>query len=181
MLEVLFSALKFAAEKHVTQRRKGSDLIPYINHPIKVANILVNVGGETSIELLSAALLHDVLEDTCTTEKELREIFGDKIADLVIEVTDDMTLTYDDRKRYQIKKAPALSPDAKKIKIADKISNIQDIVTLPMTWSTRRKRQYFEWSEKVIEGCRDINTKLDRAFDKTLKEAIDITANLPLD
>jgi guanosine-3',5'-bis(diphosphate) 3'-pyrophosphohydrolase len=50
-----------------------------------------------------------------------------------------------------------------------------------MTWSNRRKRQYFEWSEKVIEGCRGINVKLDRAFDKVHKEAVEVTANLPLD
>jgi len=181
MPEVLINALKFAADKHIMQRRKGCDQIPYINHPIKVVHILQNIGGETNEDLLSAAFLHDVLEDTCTAEKELREIFGDKITDIVLEVTDDMTLTYDDRKRYQIKKAPALSPEAKKIKIADKISNIQDIISLPMTWSNRRKRQYFEWSEKVIEGCRGINVKLDQAFDKVHKEALEVTANLPLD
>ena len=181
MSEVLINALKFAADKHIMQRRKGCDQIPYINHPIKVVHILQNIGGETNEDLLSAAFLHDVLEDTCTAEKELREIFGDKITDIVLEVTDDMTLTYDDRKRYQIKKAPALSPEAKKIKIADKISNIQDIISLPMTWSNRRKRQYFEWSEKVIEGCRGINVKLDREFDKVYKEALEVTENLPLD
>lgn len=176
MLDNLFDALKFAAEKHVSQRRKGCDLVPYINHPIKVAHLLSHA-GEKDPDLLSAALLHDVLEDTCTTEDELREKFGNKVTNLVLEVTDDMSLTYDDRKRYQIKKAPALSADAKKIKIADKISNIQDIITLPMTWSHRRKRQYFEWSEKVVEGCRGINDRLDEDFDKILREAFSVTAN----
>ena len=179
MLEILTDALKFAAEKHVLQRRKGCDQIPYINHPIKVIHILQHIGGETNINLLSAALLHDVLEDTDTSELELRKNFGDTITDIVLEVTDDMTLTYDDRKRYQIKKAPALSHEAKKIKIADKIANIQDIITLPMTWSNRRKRQYFEWSEKVIEGCRGINPKLDSAFDSVLNKADELMANLP--
>jgi GTP diphosphokinase / guanosine-3',5'-bis(diphosphate) 3'-diphosphatase len=177
MPEVFIVALRFAADKHVSQRRKGCDQIPYINHPIKVVYILQKIGKEIDEGLLSAAILHDVLEDTSTTEQELREIFGDKITDLVIEVTDDMSLTYDDRKRYQIKKAPALSVDAKKIKIADKISNIQDILSLPMTWSNRRKRQYFEWSERVIEGCRGINPKLDKEFDRVLKEAMKIVVN----
>ena len=176
MSTVLLDALKFAAEKHVSQRRKGCESIPYINHPIKVAHLLQNV-GETDPELLAAAFLHDVLEDTDTTEKEMRASFGDKITDLVIEVTDDMTLTYDDRKRYQIKKAPALTPDAKKIKIADKISNIQDILALTLTWSHRRKRQYFEWSEKVVEGCRGINPQLDKMFDNTIKEAYSAVAD----
>jgi len=140
---------------------------------------LHKIGHEYDDELLSAAILHDVLEDTCTGEEEMRSLFGDKITDFVIEVTDDMSLTYDDRKRYQIKKAPTLSPSAKKIKIADKISNIQDILSLPMTWSNRRKRQYFEWSERVIEGCRGINPALDQEFDKIFKRAMETIVNLP--
>lgn len=179
MPEIFIEALKFAAEKHVSQRRKGCDQIPYINHPIKVVQVLHKIGNETDDELLSAAVLHDVLEDTCATEQELRERFGDKVTDWVIEVTDDMTLTYDDRKRYQIKKAQGLSAGAKKIKIADKISNIQDIISLPMTWSNRRKKQYFEWSDRVVEGCRGVNIKLDQEFDKVQKEAMKRISNLP--
>ncbi|HEY4787981.1 MAG TPA: HD domain-containing protein [Bacteroidales bacterium] len=177
MFGVFLTALKFAAEKHKSQRRKGCDQIPYINHPIKVAHLLYNVGQEKDTELLSAALLHDILEDTDTTELEMREAFGDRITNLVLEVTDDMSLTYDDRKRFQIKKAPALSADAKKIKIADKISNIEDILALPLTWSNRRKRQYFEWSERVVEGCRNVNPLLDGAFDKIYNHAMQTVAN----
>jgi GTP diphosphokinase / guanosine-3',5'-bis(diphosphate) 3'-diphosphatase len=171
MFGIFLEALRYAADKHVTQRRKGCDQIPYINHPIKVAQLLYNVGKETDVELLSAAVLHDVLEDTSTTEQELKEKFGEKITSIVVEVTDDMTLTYDDRKRYQVKKAPTLTKNAKKIKIADKISNIEDILTLPLTWSDRRKRQYFEWSERVIDGCRGVNPSLDKAFDDILEKA----------
>lgn len=171
MFGTFLNALKFAAEKHVSQRRKGCDLIPYINHPIKVAQLLHDIGKETDYELLAAALLHDVLEDTCTTEAELIEKFGEKVTSIVVEVTDDMTMTYEDRKRYQIRKAPTLTPEAKKIKIADKISNIQDILTLPLNWSERRKKQYFEWSEKVVEGCKGVNPKLDEAFKAILIEA----------
>jgi GTP diphosphokinase / guanosine-3',5'-bis(diphosphate) 3'-diphosphatase len=181
MFGIFFDALKFAADKHVSQRRKGCDQIPYINHPIKVVHILYNVGRESNTDLLSAAVLHDVLEDTCTTEQELREKFGNTITDLVIEVTDDMTLSYDDRKRYQIKKAPALSAGAKMIKIADKIANIQDVLSLSLTWSNRRKRQYFEWSERVVSGCRNTNSYLDKAFDNILKIATMAFKDLPLD
>jgi GTP diphosphokinase / guanosine-3',5'-bis(diphosphate) 3'-diphosphatase len=171
MDSLLLSAIKFASEKHVNQRRKGCENIPYINHTIRVAYILQEVGKEFSPSLLAAAVLHDTLEDTETTEEELTVLFGENVCSLVKEVTDDMTLTYDDRKRYQIKKAPSLTDDAKKIKIADKISNIQDILQYPMSWSNRRKRMYVEWSEKVIDGCRGINILLDSAFDKTVNYA----------
>lgn len=166
MDSILLSAIKFASEKHMLQRRKGCSDIPYINHTIRVAFILQNVAGENDAVLLSAAVLHDVLEDTDTTETQLLELFGEEVCSIVKEVTDDMSLTYDDRKRYQIKKAPSLSSKAKLIKIADKISNIQDILTSPLTWSNRRKRKYVEWSEQVVEGCRGVNEALDKAFDE---------------
>lgn len=168
---LLLASVKFASEKHMLQRRKGCDNIPYINHTVRVAYILQETGKETNAAVLAAAILHDVLEDTDATETELTGLFGEEVCNLVKEVTDDMTLTYDDRKRYQIKRAPSLSNNAKQIKIADKISNIQDILTCELTWSNRRKRKYVEWSEKVVEGCRGVNPQLDRAFDNIVEEA----------
>lgn len=171
MDSLLLTAIKFASEKHMLQRRKGCTDIPYINHTIRVAYILQNTGKENDPALLSAAVLHDVLEDTDATETQLTDLFGAEICSIVKEVTDDMTLTYDDRKRFQIKKAPTLSYKAKLIKIADKISNIQDILTTPLTWSNRRKRKYVEWSQKVVDGCRGINKNLDDAFDELIINA----------
>lgn len=168
---LLLAAIKYASEKHMLQRRKGCSDIPYINHTIRVAYILQETGKESDPVLLSAAVLHDVLEDTDATDVQLAELFGEEVSLIVKEVTDDMTLTYDDRKRFQIKKAPTLSNKAKLIKIADKISNIQDILTSPLTWSNRRKRKYVEWSEKVIEGCRGINPLLDKSFDEVVAQA----------
>jgi GTP diphosphokinase / guanosine-3',5'-bis(diphosphate) 3'-diphosphatase len=172
MFNVFIESLKFASERHASQRRKGCDQVPYINHLIKVAEILYSIGGENDFELLSAAILHDILEDTPTTEFELKEKFGERIAGLVAEVSDDMGLTYEDRKRFQIKKAFSISNDAKKIKIADKISNIQDVLSLSLTWSNRRKRQYVDWSMQVIGNCRGVNAKLENAFDEISKNAL---------
>ena len=62
-------AIEFASIKHVNQRRKNGD-IPYINHPIDVANILAQSGVE-DYDVLSAAILHDTVEDTDTTPEEL--------------------------------------------------------------------------------------------------------------
>jgi guanosine-3',5'-bis(diphosphate) 3'-pyrophosphohydrolase len=171
MFDLFLKALRFASEKHAAQRRKGCETVPYINHLIKVTDTLYFIGNETDPELLAAALLHDVMEDTPTTVKELAEKFGQRVANLVKEVTDDMTLSYEDRKRYQIQKALIISNDAKKIKIADKISNINDMMELPITWSIRRKRQYIEWSELVIENCTGVNSALDRTFIETVQKA----------
>ncbi len=176
MDSLLLTAIKFASEKHMLQRRKGCNDVPYINHTIRVAYILQDTADENDPVLLSAAVLHDVLEDTDATENQLTELFGKEVCSIVKEVTDDMTLTYDDRKRFQIKKAPTLSNKAKLIKIADKISNIQDILSTPLTWSNRRKRKYVEWSEQVVNGCRGVNSKLDKAFDEIIADAKNVLA-----
>src|SRR5580704_15844832 len=79
-LASFIAAAAFAARKHRDQRRKGADSAPYINHPIAVANVLANEAAVTDPITLSAALLHDTVEDTCTTVEELRIQFGADVA-----------------------------------------------------------------------------------------------------
>jgi len=69
-LALLLKALAFAAHKHRDQRRKDAQASPYINHPIALADVLVNEAGVTDIQVLCAALLHDTIEDTETTPEE---------------------------------------------------------------------------------------------------------------
>src|SRR5687768_6638212 len=96
-LALLFKALAFAAHKHRDQRRKDAEASPYINHPIALADALVNEGGITDIEVLCAALLHDTVEDTDTTPAELTDAFGPRVARIVAEVTDDGRLPKEER------------------------------------------------------------------------------------
>src|SRR4029079_14733374 len=86
-LPLIVRALEFAANKHRDQRRKDAQASPYINHPIALANVLVHEGQVSDPTVLSAALLHDTVEDTQTTAAELRGAFGEKIASIVEEVT----------------------------------------------------------------------------------------------
>jgi (p)ppGpp synthase/HD superfamily hydrolase len=167
----LLSALLFAAQKHSRQRRKDSDATPYINHPIAVAEVLVRVGGVNDLVTLQAAILHDTLEDTQTTPQELDQQFGREVRLLVQEVTDQKGLPQHERKRLQVEHAPHLSPAAKLIKIADKSCNLSDITaTQPVGWSLQRKRDYLDWAERVIAGCRGCNPQLEQHFDDVLKE-----------
>ncbi len=165
-------AVDFAAEKHKLQRRKGFLKIPYINHPIKVSKLLTDV-GESDIDLLIAAILHDVLEDTDATPKELDKLFGNIITSIVLEVTDDMSLPEVTRKELQITKAKGLSENAKKLKIADKYCNISDLINYPINWNRERKLNYINWSMKVFEGCKGINIQLDELFTNICKQAIE--------
>lgn len=167
---MIFAALRFAALKHKDQRRKDSKT-PYINHPIEVAELLLRVGQETDTDTVVAALLHDAVEDTNTTTEEIQALFGEKVAALVKECTDDKSLPKEVRKQLQVEHAPHKSPGAKKIKLADKISNVKDILfTPPPDWSLQRKIDYLNWSEKVVQGLRGVSPGLEALYDNVLAE-----------
>lgn len=168
----MITAVVYAAEKHKYQRRKGFNQVPYINHPLKVSKMLSDC-GEKDEDLLIASLLHDIIEDTDVTVDDLCREFGKPICDLVIEVTDDKDLPYAIRKELQVKNAPDLSPKAKKLKIADKICNIRDIISYPLDWSTERKLTYLEWSQHVVKGCEGVNPELEKVFKQTLEEGLE--------
>ncbi len=165
-LALLLKALAFAAHKHRDQRRKDADASPYINHPIALADVLVNEGGVDDIEVICAALLHDTVEDTATTPEELANAFGAHIARIVAEVTDDKRLPKAERKRLQIEHAPHISSEAKLVKLADKICNLRDVAERPPAgWDMQRRREYFEWAKRVIDGLRGTHPRLEAAFD----------------
>ncbi|KAM9422445.1 guanosine-3',5'-bis(diphosphate) 3'-pyrophosphohydrolase MESH1-like isoform 6-T6 [Salvelinus alpinus] len=124
---ILLETVNFAAEKHRNQRRKDAEQTPYINHPIGVARILSHEGGITDIEVLQAALLHDTVEDTDTSIGELQAIFGQTVARIVQEVTDNKALPKQERKRQQVEHAPHSSHQAKLVKLADKLYNLRDL------------------------------------------------------
>ena len=146
----LLSALKFAAIKHKGQFRKGSYQTPFISHPIRVAAMLAENGEGDSENLLIAAFLHDVIEDTDTNANEIKTKFGEAVCNLVLECTDDKKLPSWERKQHQINYAPKASVAAKKLKLADKICNIIDIREDPPSgWSVERRLAYLLWSEAV--------------------------------
>jgi guanosine-3',5'-bis(diphosphate) 3'-pyrophosphohydrolase len=172
---LLLRAIEFAAEKHRGQRRKGVDASPYINHPIEVATMLANVAGVRDLAILVAAVLHDTIEDTHTSPEELEAAFGPEIRVLVLEVTDDKSLPKAERKRLQVEHAPQLSPSAKLIKLADKVSNVRDVTDRPPSdWSVERRREYLDWAERVVAGCRGVNSTLESCLDETLRRARDV-------
>lgn len=161
----LLKAVNFAAEKHKKQRRKD-DGSPYINHPLGVAQILDTIGGIEDEDILIAAILHDTIEDTQTTEKELREIFGDRICDIVIEVTDDKSEPKDIRKMKQVEKADKISREAKLVKMADKLHNLRDHIKGMESgehfWEIERVQGYFIWSYAIVKKMAEINSGLEK-------------------
>jgi guanosine-3',5'-bis(diphosphate) 3'-pyrophosphohydrolase len=169
---LIINAADFAASRHRHQRRKDERESPYINHPIKVAQLLSEVGGIDEPSVIAAALLHDTVEDTDTTAEEIAALFGERVRDLVMEMSDDTQLPSSERKRLQIERAPLLSDGAVLIKLADKTANIRDILdSPPRGWSLERRRRYLDWAQAVIDGCHPVNTALETLFWNTLREA----------
>ncbi|MCU1289376.1 MAG: rsh 1 [Acidobacteria bacterium] len=170
--KTLIRAINFAAQKHRDQKRKGADTQPYINHPLEVLNYLTDIGNVEDYDVLTAAALHDTVEDTETSKEEIAEKFGKEVAEMVLEVTDDKKLPKDVRKQLQIEHAPHLSKGAKLIKLGDKISNITDVMNNPPAgWSIERRLEYIEWGTKVVDGLRGTNAKLEKHFDDLIEKA----------
>jgi (p)ppGpp synthase/HD superfamily hydrolase len=117
------NALEQARSDHAGQIRNGSGGMPYIEHPIRVAAILDEEGfGEE--EVLAAALLHDVVEDSETTLDELREKFGAEVVGLVGAMTDAEEIDdYRERKAEHRERMAAAPLEAKAIYGADKLTN----------------------------------------------------------
>jgi guanosine-3',5'-bis(diphosphate) 3'-pyrophosphohydrolase len=165
-LAEFIDALAFAADKHRHQRRKDVHASPYINHPIELVRVLSVEGGIDGRVPLLAALLHDTVEDTETTEAELSARFGGEVAEVVMEVTDDKALAKAERKAAQVEHAPHLSRAAALVKLADKICNLRDMADKPPAqWSLERRREYFDWARRVIDGLRGAHPGLEAAFD----------------
>jgi (p)ppGpp synthase/HD superfamily hydrolase len=167
----ILAAARFAAERHAAQRRKGRSAEPYVNHLLEVAELLARTADELDINLIVAALLHDSIEDAGVTRAELAERFGEDVAALVAEVTDDKSLLKEARKALQVQNAPNKSPRAQALSTADKVANIRSIATSPPAgWSFERRVEYVRWARQVVGRYRDLNGRLAAEFSRTSAE-----------
>jgi (p)ppGpp synthase/HD superfamily hydrolase len=161
----LTHAAHFAARAHKDQQRKGIDAEPYVNHLLEVAELVAHAEIPGDIDVVIAALLHDTVEDVGVTEAQLVAEFGERVARLVMLVTDDKALPKDRRKWLQIEHAPGLPRDAKLIKLADKTSNLRALVrTPPVGWTRDRLHHYVMWAKAVVDACGEVDPVLERLF-----------------
>jgi len=121
--DLLREALETARKAHAGQLRRGSDGHPFIDHPLAVAERLYQLSyGD---EVIAAALLHDVVEKSEIENDELRERFGDPVADLVGALTEDDSIEeYEERKREHRQRIGHIGGDAVAIFAADKLTNV---------------------------------------------------------
>ncbi len=137
--QLVHRALGTAREAHAGQVRNGSGGRPYIEHPIAVAERVAEAGYDE--EVIAAALLHDVVEDSELGVEDLRERFGEAIAELVAALSDDESISsYADRKAEHRARVAAFGEPALAIYAADKLTNVSTL-----------RRTYAKQGEQVAE------------------------------
>ncbi len=158
-LSLLPDAIDFATERHRGSLRDGESPLPYITHPIDVVNQLRYVGLVKDDVVLCAGALHDVLEETPTQPKDLVRFFGEPVTRLVLELTryepnarETKDLTREEvwalRNGILMDEIAKMSPEAKTVKLADRISN------LTAAWSVRsgaKLARYLRQTNQMLE------------------------------
>jgi guanosine-3',5'-bis(diphosphate) 3'-pyrophosphohydrolase len=161
--EIVLNAVAFSAEKHKLQVKSNAEKTPYIIHPIEVADHVARIGGVYDRDVLVAALLHDVLEGTTATEKEIGKLYGNNVASYVLEMTTTQGISLKEQKKEQIRAAFHQTPSVAIIKLSDKLSNLETLAkNPPSNWSRDRIDQYFQWAQSVIENLPEANLPLKK-------------------
>ncbi len=127
---MVLRAASFAARKHHGQTRADNQT-PYFSHVARVTLILTHVFGVQDEEILTAALLHDTLEDTATDYDELAGLFGERVANAVVLLTKNVMLPKKEREEDYIRRLRKAPEDVMIAKMADLYDNLTDRIHSP--------------------------------------------------
>ena len=170
---LLSKAIRFAVEKHDGEYREGESGLPYATHPVEVCVALRYIGGVTDVDILCAAALHDVLEETSTTSNEIETQFGTRISRLVLELTrrepssqEVANLTkeavWELRSGILLDEISRMSPDAQSVKLADRLANFRQA---KVTRKGAKMRRYVSQTKKILETIpKSVNPGLWKAI-----------------
>lgn len=122
--DLLDRAIVFAVRAHAGTERRGKGF-PYIVHPLEALSIVATMTADQ--ELLAAAVLHDTVEDTDVTVDDLRAAFGERVASLVADESDEQDGGWLERKKSAVERLARASRDAKMVALGDKLSNMRAI------------------------------------------------------
>ncbi len=146
-------AAQIAYQGHIAQKRKD-DGSPYFIHPCMVAMLLRRHGFAD--EVVAAAFVHDVLEDTSVTAEELTAKLGKEVVDIVLSVSEDKGLPWEERKAAYVEQVARSSDATKAVSVADKIHNLESLLAAyaekgPSVWKVfnRGKAQKY-WFESTL-------------------------------
>lgn len=161
---VVARAVLFAARAHdgILREDRGD---AYFVHLAEVAAMCAALEPFDSV-LVAACYLHDTVEDTEVTEEAIRTEFGDEIADLVMDVTDPPDLKGKERRERQVTHTAAAGPRVKRLKLADKTSNVEELIGLPAKrFDADGNAKYLKWARRVVDVCRGLEPVLEARFD----------------
>jgi (p)ppGpp synthase/HD superfamily hydrolase len=136
--DVVLGAKKFAQEKHKNQKRKDG-IILYSDHLEGVVNRLKNL-GVTDKDVLCAAWLHDIIEDTDTTFDQISERFGREVAVIVLSLSKDQHIPKKNREVQYIDQLRESSFQSKIIKLCDISANLKDLANAPISKTQKNKQ-----------------------------------------
>ncbi|KPJ53094.1 hypothetical protein AMJ39_05770 [candidate division TA06 bacterium DG_24] len=174
---LIHRALDYAARTHEGQYRKNPEaVIPYVSHCAMVGLILQRAGFDE--EVVAAGILHDTCEDRGVDRTELAELFGERIADLVLDVSEeDRSLPWKERKRRYLDRLRSAQPEAIAISVADKIHNLYSLLASLETgaeiWN-RMKRGRHEQIERFEEIADFLRESFDHPLRQEFMEILDL-------
>ena len=173
MEDNLLKAATWGSEAHKYQTRKN-DKSSYFCHPLAVAWFLQDKIKIRDSYVLTAAILHDVVEDTNKTLKDVSDTFGHYVAKIVAEVSDDKSLSKADRKRAQLEHVADKSDEAKLVKAADMWHNLTTLINdAPADWTVERVQGYFIWKKMIyLKGIKGLNYRIDTIMDELFDTTI---------
>lgn len=159
-----WNALSYAFAKYDNLKRDND--LPYIIHPIRITLILRAYGFNEfdNEDLMIATLLHDLLEDTNLTIKDIKNKFGKRVASIVNESTKPQEV----KKDLWLEKFKNYSKEAKIIKIADRIDNLLDMEK----WDEKRQISYLNQSKIIVNSCGDANRELANKLDGIIQDLL---------
>ncbi|MBZ8132903.1 HD domain-containing protein [Afifella sp. IM 167] len=168
----LARAFAYATRCHSGATRKGFVGAPYIDHVAEVAALLAeNIEGAAA-DVIVAAILHGTVEKGGASREEIADLFGERVAGWVDEMTDDESLPRAERMRRQVEHVATASRPVRLIELADKTSNLAEVAASPPEgWSAERFAEYVEWGAEVANHCRGIDEGLEARFDEALAAA----------
>lgn len=155
----IMMAARFAVMAHEGQKRKYNNL-PYVTHPARVAG-RVSILGDATEEMICAAYLHDVIEDTKYTYEDLKSEFGHSVASYVDQLTNVSKRDYPNqnrafRKQKDREHLMTASSSAKKIKMIDRIDNLNELHAAEAGFI----RLYCDETEALMKAIGDVNSDL---------------------
>jgi len=170
MDNTIIGAARIASNAHYGQTRSGGE--SYINHPMRVAHTTMMVQG-IDPEIVAAAWLHDVVEDTSMALVDIRFVFGNVVADLVYDMTNMYTSkAYPNMKRKERKERECVrlahtnSWAVHTIKLADRYDNLYDLLNRDRKWAKKYLRESMALHAALTLGDQRLRERLKCRIDE---------------